>query len=319
VRPGGAAPIEEIDAPERGRGEARADVGERGAAMQQDLIPAQPTAAPQDSAQPAVDLAAVKQRQQAMWATGDFSVIGGRHVIVSELLCEAADVRTGWRVLDVACGHGNTALAAARRGAVTTGLDFVPALLERARERAAAERLQVDWREGDAEALPFDDGAFDAVLSTFGVMFAPDQARAARELVRVCRPGGCIGLACWTPTGYAGEMFGTVARFRPPPPGMKPPMTWGTREGLEALLGDGVSELRIEPRVFTLRFASAEHWLEVFRNWFGPVRTALEGLDESRRQELSGELIALVRRYDRSGGASLVAPMDYFEIVAKRR
>jgi SAM-dependent methyltransferase len=268
---------------------------------------------------PGLDLRAVKDRQQAMWSTGDYCVVGSRLLIVSELLCEAADVRTGSQVLDVACGHGNTALAAARRGAVTTGLDYVPALLDRARERAAAERLEVEWREGDAEDLPFDDAAFDTVLSTFGVMFAPDQSRAARELLRVCRPGGRVGLASWTPTGFGGDMFRTIARYMPPPPGVPPPTTWGTRDGLDALLGGEVSVLRIEERAFTQRYASADHWIEVFRNWFGPVRTAFDGLDASRQAELSRDLVALLERYDRSGGSSLVAPIDYLEVVATRR
>lgn len=265
---------------------------------------------------PALDYAAIKRRQQATWATGDFGVIGSRLVIVSELLCEAADVRTGMRVLDVACGHGNTALGAARRGAVTTGLDYVPALLDRARERAAAERLEVEWREGDAEDLPFSDGKFDAVLSTFGVMFAPDQPRAAAELTRVCRPGGRIGLASWTPDSMAGEMFRILSRYVPPPPGLAPPSFWGTREGVQMLFGGRSAVIHAERRAFVMRFASPEHWLEVFRNWFGPVRTAFEALDAGGQDELARELVMHLRRHDRSGGESLVAPMDYLEVVA---
>lgn len=265
-----------------------------------------------------LDLEAVKQRQRTVWATGDYAVVGTRLVIVSELLCEAADVRTGSRVLDVACGHGNTALAAARRGALTTGLDFVPALLDRARERAAAERLEIEWREGDAERLPFEDGAFDAVLSTFGVMFAPDQARAARELLRACRPGGTIGLACWTPEAFAAELFRALAQRVPPPPGLPSPFEWGVRERLEQLLGDGVSELRAARREFVQRYASPAHWLEVFRNSFGPVRTTFAALDAPAQEELARELLEVVARHDRSGGESLVAPMPYLEVVATR-
>jgi SAM-dependent methyltransferase len=261
----------------------------------------------------------VKLRQRDAWGAGDYGMIGTRLVIVSELLCEAVDVRSGARVLDVACGHGNTALAAARRGALTTGVDFVPALLERARERAAAERLDVEWREGDAERLPVADGAFDVVLSTFGVMFAPDQARAARELLRACRPGGRVGLACWTPDSFAGEMFGVMSRHVPQPPGLPSPLEWGVEQRLSELLGDGVSELRAERRHFVQRYLSPEHWLEVFRTWFGPVRKAFEALDVARQEELSSELIQTLRRHDRSGGESLVAPMAYLEVVATRR
>jgi SAM-dependent methyltransferase len=279
---------------------------------------AAPAIAPGKEARPALSPAAAKQRSREAWSAGDYSVIGTRLVLVSELLCEAADVRAGSRVLDVACGHGNTALAAARRGAIAVGLDFVPALLERARERAAAERMEVEWREGDAEALPFEDGEFDSVLSTFGVMFAPDQPRAAGELLRVCRSNGRIGLACWTPDTFAGEMFRIVARHVPPPPGA-PPFAWGTRERLEELLGGGISDVRIERRQFVQRFLSAEHWLEVFRTWFGPVRKAFEALDVAGQAELSRELVETLRRHDRSGGESLVAPMDYLEVVATRR
>lgn len=279
----------------------------------------QPATAQNAATNAPVDMEAVKRRQQATWATGDYGIIGTKLVIVAELLCEAADIRAGSRVLDVACGHGNTALAAARRGAISTGLDYVPALLQRARERAAAERLDVDWRNGDAESLPFAAGAFDAVLSTFGVMFAPNHPRAAQELLRVCRPGGTIGLACWTPDSLAGEMFRTIARYVPPPPGLTPPTAWGTHDGLRALLGDGTKELRAERRVYVQRYASAEHWLEAFRNWFGPVRTAFEALDGIRQEELANDLVALLRRHDRSGGESLVTPMDYLEVVAVRR
>ena len=194
---------------------------------------------------PMPDLAAIKARQQQTWATGDFAVVGSLITIVSEQLCEAVDLRAGWVVLDVATGSGNTALAAARRFCEVTGVDFVPALLERGRERAAAERLPVTFLEGDAEALPFPDAAFDAVLSTFGVMFAPNQERAAAELLRVCRPGGKIGLANWTPDGLAAEHFRTVGRHVPPPPGLPPPTRWGTEAGLRELFGDRISALRV--------------------------------------------------------------------------
>jgi SAM-dependent methyltransferase len=265
-----------------------------------------------------LDLAELKRRQQAAWSTGDFGVIGAKLVIVSETLCEAVDLRAGERVLDVACGHGNTALAAARRSAPAVGVDYVPSLLARARERAAAERLEVEWREGDAEELPVEDGAFDVVLSTFGVMFAPDQPRAAQELLRACRPGGRIGLACWTPDGAVGEMFRTVARHVPPLPGAPSPTRWGTEDGLAELLGDGVSELRAERREFVQRYASVAHWLEVFRTWFGPIRALFAALDEDGQAALARDLEELLRRQDRSGGGSLVVPSEYLEVVATR-
>lgn len=265
------------------------------------------------------DLAALKRRQQAAWSAGDYSIIGTKILMVSELLCEAADVRAGERVLDVACGHGNTALAAARRSALAVGVDYIPALLDRARERAAVERLEVEWREGDAERLPFEGEAFDVVLSTFGVMFAADQGRAAQELVRVCRPGGRIGLACWTPEGAVGEMFRVVARHAPPPPGAPSPMRWGSEEGLAELLGDELSDVRIDRRYFTQRYASPLHWIELFRTWFGPVRTAFATLDADGQAALARDLEAWLERNDRSGGGSLVVPSEYLEVVATRR
>lgn len=265
------------------------------------------------------DLEALKRRQQSAWSAGDFGIIGTKIMMVSELLCEAADVRAGEKVLDVACGHGNSAIAAARRSALATGIDYVPALLDRARERAAAERLEVEWREGDAERLPFEDGAFDVVLSTFGVMFAPDQARAAAELARACRPGGRIGLSCWTPESAVGEMFRVVARHAPPPAGAPSPLRWGTERGLAELLGPAVEDLRVERRSVTQRFASPAHWIEVFRTWFGPVRTAFGALDAEGQAALASDLEAWLVRSDRSGGGSLVMPCEYLEVVAARR
>jgi SAM-dependent methyltransferase len=267
---------------------------------------------------PPPDLEALKRRQQAAWSTGDFGVIGSKIVIVSETLCEAVDVRGGERVLDVACGHGNTAIAAARRSAFVVGLDYVPALLERARERAAAERLAIEWREGDAERLPFADGGFDVVLSTFGVMFAPDHRRAAGEIARACRSGGRVGLACWTPDGFAGEMFRTVGAHVPPPPGVPAPTRWGTEEGLRDLLGDAFPALSAERRTCVMRFESAHHWLEIFRNCFGPVRTAFAALDPEGGASLARDLEDLAMRHDRSGGTSLVLPMEYLEVVGTR-
>ncbi len=265
------------------------------------------------------DFGAIKQRQQQMWATGDFAEIGAQQVIVGERLCEAVDLRPGSRVLDVACGSGTAALAAARRFGEVTGIDFVPALLERGRERAAAERLMVEFLDGDAEALPFVDASFDVVLSTFGVMFAPDQPRAAAELLRVCRPGGVIGLANWTPGSAVGEKFALTARYMAPPPGLNPPSRWGTDEGLQALQGDGVSELAVKRRDFVFRYRSLDHWLEVFAQSFGPVRRIFETSDAPRRETFTADLFDLLRRHNRSGNETLVMPSAYLEAVAIRR
>lgn len=266
-----------------------------------------------------VDLQAVKARQQAAWTAGDYSVIGTTLVIVGEQLCEAMDLRAGQRVLDVATGHGITALAAARRWCDVSGIDYVPALLERARERADADRLPVAFLEGDAEALPFPSGAFDAVLSTFGVMFTPDQEKAARELVRVCRPGGKIGLANWTPESLIGQVFRTLGRYIPPAPGVKSPALWGTEERLGELFGDQVASVLATPRHFNFRYRSVGHWLEVFRTYYGPMQKAFAALDADGQAGLERDLTELVLRFDRGGAQGLVVPSEYLEVVAIRR
>src|SRR5881396_1462296 len=201
-------------------------------------------------ATPKPDLRAVKQRQQQTWASGDFAVVAARIVLVAEQLCDTADLHAGWRVLDVATGSGNAAIAAARLACTAVGVDYVPALLERGRERAAAEGLEVELVEGDAEALPFADASFDAVTSVFGSMFAPDHARTAAELLRVCRPGGTIALASWTPEGFIGELFRTVGAHVPPPAGVASPLLWGTEAHLRELLGAGIASLEVAERTF---------------------------------------------------------------------
>lgn len=265
------------------------------------------------------DLAAIKTKQQATWATGDFGVVGTTLQIVGETLCEAVDMQAGSSVLDVACGNGNAALAAARRWCRVTGIDYVPALIEQARVRAAGERLPGTFLVGDAEALEFPDASFDYVLSTFGVMFAPDQERAARELARVCKPGGKIGLANWTPTGFVGQMFRTVSKHAPPPAGLRPPSQWGTRERLQELFGDVAREIRAEPRLFAMRFESADHWLSVFRQWFGPVNAAFARLDAAGQAALERDLREILAQNDRSTGSALVLPSEYLEIAITRR
>jgi len=264
------------------------------------------------------DLAVIKTRQQAAWASGDYAVIGVTLQIVGEELCEAMDLRAGTRVLDVAAGNGNATLAAARRWCEVTSTDYVPALLDRAAERAEAERLPVTFQAADAEDLPFADGSFDAVLSTFGVMFTPDHARAAAELARVCRSGGRIGLANWTPDGFIGQLFKLIGRHVTPPPGLRPPSLWGTRTHLAELFGDRASAIDVRQRQFQFRYRSEAHWLEVFRTWYGPVLKAFAALDAAGQAALGDELTGLARSWNRSGDTTLVVPADYLEVVITR-
>jgi SAM-dependent methyltransferase len=261
-----------------------------------------------------LDLNAIKTRQQGMWASGDFSVIGTTLQIVGETLCEAVDVQAGERVLDVACGNGNATLAAARRGCKTTGLDYVTSLLARARARAQAEQLTVQLELGDAEQLPFGTHAFDAVLSTFGVMFAPDHPRAASELMRVCRPGGRIGLANWTPEGVLGELLRTVAKHVPPPAGVASPLGWGSEANLRELFPG--RELRIERKHFVFRYRSAEDCIDTFRRFYGPTYKAFEALPPSDQPALARDLVALMERHNRSKSA-LAVPGEYLEVVVQ--
>lgn len=264
------------------------------------------------------DLVAIKAKQRSTWGAGDYAVVGTTLQIVGETLCEAADVSAGDRVLDVACGNGNAALAAARRFADVTGLDYVPALLERARGRSAADGLSLDLREGDAEELPFEDGAFDVVLSTFGVMFTPDQARAASELARVCRSGGRIALASWTPDGFIGRVFGAVGRYVPPPAGLRPPSEWGTERRLRELFGDALRELRTEEREFTFRYRSPAHWIDVFRTWYGPIHRAFQALPPDRAAALEADLGALLEDANAATDGTLAVPSAYLEAVIVR-
>jgi ubiquinone/menaquinone biosynthesis C-methylase UbiE len=264
------------------------------------------------------DLAAVKTRQQGAWSSGDYAVVGTTLQIVGESVCEALDLRAGSTVLDVAAGNGNATLAAARRWCAVTSTDYVPALLDRARERAAAERLTVDFREADAEALPFADASFDAVVSTFGVMFTPDQDKAASELVRVCRRGGRIGLANWTPDGFIGQLFKTLGRHLPPPAGVKSPALWGTRARLEELFG-AAGEIAAEPRMFVFRYRSPEHWLDVFKTYYGPMFKAFAALDAGRQAALRDDLLSLVAAFNRSADGAMAVRSEYLEVVINRR
>ncbi len=265
------------------------------------------------------DLAVIKERQQKTWSSGDYSKVGETLVLIAELLCEAVDLRPGRRVLDVATGNGNTALAAARRFGEVTGIDYVPALLEDGRKRAVAEGLQVDFQEGDAENIPFPDASFDYVLSTIGVMFASYQEKAAGELLRVCRPGGKIGLANWTPDGYLGEFFRVIGKHVPPPTGLKSPFLWGTEERLRELFAGDIASLQAERRSFIFRYPSPRYYVDFFRSYYGPFQKAFEALDETGQEALARDVEDLINRYNRSGDETAVWPGDYLEVVATRR
>jgi ubiquinone/menaquinone biosynthesis C-methylase UbiE len=269
---------------------------------------------------PTPDFGAIKQRQQIAWSSGDFHMVAARIVPIAERLVDAADLQAGWRVLDVATGSGNAAIAAARLGCEVVGVDYVPSLLDRGRVRAEAEGLSVSYVEGDAEALPFDDDSFDAVTSMFGSMFAPDHGRAAAELLRVTRPGGRIALASWTPDGFIGELFRTTAAFVPPPAGVASPMLWGTEAHLREIFADGLASLSVTEQTFTYRFRSAEEFVAFFRRWYGPTVKAFEALQGDARDSLEQALVDLARRHDRLGtGEAIAVPATYAEAVAVTR
>ncbi|HEX9967206.1 MAG TPA: methyltransferase domain-containing protein [Solirubrobacterales bacterium] len=266
-----------------------------------------------------IDLQAVRDVQQRTWSEGDFSMVAGIVMMVAEELVEALDVLPDERVLDVACGSGNGALAAARRAwGNTVGADFVPALLERGRERAAAERLDIEFVEADATDLPFGEGEFDVVMSIFGAMFAADQEKAAAELLRVCKPGGRIGMANWVPDGGVGQMFMTIAKHAPPPPGVPSPLVWGTEEGLRELFGDGVSELRIERRKARQAFRSADHFLDFFRTYFGPTKVAFERVGPEGEAALEADFKAYLEENNTAGDRALILRPEYLQVVATR-
>jgi ubiquinone/menaquinone biosynthesis C-methylase UbiE len=265
-----------------------------------------------------VDFAALKTRQHGAWSSGDYAVVGTTLQIVGEQLCEALDLRAGMKVLDVAAGNGNATLAAARRWCDVTSTDYVPSLLARGQARAAADGLTVTFREADAEALPFDDGAFDAVISTFGVMFTPDQDKAAAELARVCRRGGKIGLANWTPNGFIGHVFKTLGKYLPPPPGAKSPALWGTETRLAEMFG-ATGAITSEPRDFVFRYRSPEHFLDVFRTYYGPMLKAFDALDATNQQRLRGDLLELIASPNRADDGAMVVPSAYLEVVITKR
>ena len=267
---------------------------------------------------PAPDYTAIKQRQQATWASGDYAAIGTTLQIVGETLAEAADIRAGEAVLDVAAGNGNASLAAARRWASVTSTDYVQSLLDKGRARAEAEGLPMQFRLADAEALPFADASFDAVLSTFGVMFTPDHRRAASEMLRVVRRGGRIALANWTPAGFIGRLFKVIGAHVPPPAGVQPPALWGTEPHIVELFGTQAAQIRCERRIFNFRYRSAAHWVDVFRELYGPTHKAFAGLDAEGARSLERAITALLDELNVAGPGSLVVPGEYLEVVVTK-
>ena len=267
----------------------------------------------------APSMGAIKERMHKVWTSGEYARIGNPLVLIGELLCEAVDLRSGDKVLDVATGSGNTAISAARRFCEVTGMDLAPESIEHARRRADAEGMDITFEVGDAEDLSYPDASFDVVLSTIGVMFCPNQEQAAGELLRVCRPGGKIGLASWTPEGFTGSMLRTVGKHVPPPPGIKPPSLWGTEERLQELLGGGVSSLQATRRTYNFRYPSAAHFVDWFRNYYGPTVRAFAALEPEGQDALARDLRELLEDRNTSGDETIVVPSDYLEVVAVRR
>ena len=265
------------------------------------------------------DLKAIKAKQQSAWSSGDYAVVGTTLQIVGEQLAEAMDLRAGERVLDIAAGNGNATLAAARRWCEVTSTDYVEALLARGQKRAEAEGLRVVFQTADAEDLPFADASFDAVMSTFGAMFSPDQSRSADEMVRVCRSGGRVGLANWTPDGFIGQMFKTIGKHLPPPSGVKSPALWGTREWTEKAFGPGSSSIAVQRRNFVFRYRSAQHFLDTFREYYGPMLKAFEALAGVGRKALARDIVDLVGHFNKSGDDTMVVPSEYLEVIVTRR
>ncbi len=264
-----------------------------------------------------IDLTTIKSRQQVAWSSGDYAIIGTTVQIVGETICEAVDLRSDQRVLDVAAGNGNATLAAARRFADVVSTDYVASLLERGRERAKAERLFATFQEADAEALPFKDGSFDVVLSTFGVMFAPNHEKSASEMMRVCRRGGKIGLANWTPESFIGKVFKTIGKYVPPAPGVQSPALWGSKAHLDTLFKGSVA-VATQSRHFVFRYKSAQHWLDIFRTYYGPMVKAFAAIDAPAQKALEADLLALLDSGNIARDGTLVLPSEYLEVVVTR-
>jgi ubiquinone/menaquinone biosynthesis C-methylase UbiE len=267
----------------------------------------------------APDFDAIKKRQQAMWASGNYSKVGSTLQITGESLCEAMDLSSGETVLDVAAGNGNVTLAAARRYCQVTSTDYVQELLDQGRARADADGLRVDYQQADAEQLPFAEKSFDNVVSTFGVMFAPNQAQAAAEIVRVCRAGGKIGLANWTPDGFIGRLFKIVGRYVAPPAGVQSPAAWGTQEFLQKHFGSAAEKIEVTTKNYIFRYLSTEHWLEIFRNYYGPVHKAFAALPDEQQQALAQDISQLIDEFNLASDGSVKVPSAYLEIVITKK
>jgi ubiquinone/menaquinone biosynthesis C-methylase UbiE len=268
---------------------------------------------------PAIDLAALRNRQQAAWSSGDYAVVGTTLQIVGEELCEALDLHSGQKVLDVAAGNGNATLAAARRWCDVVSTDYVPKLLELGQRRATAEGLSIEFKAADAEALPFADSSFDAVLSTFGVMFSANHDKAAAEMLRVCKPGGKIGMANWTPEGFIGQLFKVIGKHVAPAPGAKSPALWGTGARLEEMFAASATSMVAKPRHFSFRYLSPEHFLETFKTFYGPMLKAFAALDADNQKRLRYDILALIERFNRATDGTMIVPSEYLEIVLQKR
>ena len=264
------------------------------------------------------DYTGITKNQKEMWGAGDFNQIARQNVVMAEALCEAVDPHPGERVLDVACGSGTAALIAERRYCEVAGVDYVPELIEQATARAQANGQEIDLQLGDAQDLPFPDDSFDVVLSVYGVQFAPDQEQAAREMLRVCKPGGRIGLAGPIPEGWSGDWFATHARYVSPPSGVESPLRWGTEEGLEELLGIGVQSIEIERRTALQYYRSIDHAVEVFSTYFGPTIRALETIDSDDQENLLGDLTTVMSRYNRATDGTAIVENQYLQTIATK-
>jgi len=265
------------------------------------------------------DFNLIKQRQQATWSSGNYANVGSRLQIIGELLAEAVDIRAGEKVIDVAAGNGNATLAAARRFAQVTSTDYVSSLLEKGAMRASANEFDIQFRVADAENLPFDNNEFDVALSTFGVMFTPQQDKAASELLRIICSGGRIGLANWTPEGFLGDLFRLIGRYTPPPAGLQSPMLWGNESRIVEHFGESASNIQCTRRHYNFRFLSAAHWIDVFRNYYGPVHKVYAALDSDRQERLTSDLTELLEKHNIGGNTSLVVPSEYLEIVITKK